>query len=88
MINKNTILIGIAGGTGSGKTSVAKALTVEFGKQEVALIEQDSYYNDIGHLSFEERSLINFDHPESVDFDLMKHHLKHMLLGETVDTPV
>lgn len=88
MINKNTILIGIAGGTGSGKTSVAKALTSEFGEQEVALIEQDSYYNDISHLSFEERSLNNFDHPKSVDFELMKQHLQRMLNGETVDTPV
>jgi uridine kinase len=88
MINKNTILIGIAGGTGSGKTSIAKALTSEFGEQEVALIEQDSYYNDISHLSFEERSLNNFDHPKSVDFELMKQHLQRMLNGETVDTPV
>ena len=68
---KKAILIGVGGGTGSGKTSVAKALTREFGSKDVLLIEQDSYYNDISHMTFEERSLINFDHPDSVDFKLI-----------------
>ena len=87
MNKNNTILIGIAGGTGSGKSSVARALTSEFGEQEVALIEQDSYYKDISHLTFEERSLLNFDHPNSIDFTLMKQHLQLMLSGETVNIP-
>ena len=76
---KKAILIGVGGGTGSGKTSVAKALTREFGSKDVLLIEQDSYYNDIAHMTFEERSLINFDHPDSIDlnyFLLLNHKQK------------
>ncbi len=87
-MNKKSILIGIAGGTGSGKTTVAKALTSEFGKSEVALIEQDSYYRNLTHLSLEERSQVNFDHPDAVDFDLMKENLRSILEGKPIDVPV
>ena len=61
-MDKYAILIGISGGTGSGKTSVAKAIASDFGKSEVALIEQDSYYKDLSSLTLEERASVNFDH--------------------------
>jgi len=87
-MNKQAILIGIGGGTGSGKTSVAKALTHEYGRQEVLLIEQDSYYKNLDHLSFEERSRRNFDHPDAVDFKLLGKHISSLLNGEKVQVPV
>ena len=87
-MDKYAILIGIAGGTGSGKTSVAKAIAADFGKPEVALIEQDSYYKDLSDLTFEERSLVNFDHPDAIDFSLMRNHLQKLMEGNVVDIPI
>tara|TARA_B100000029_G_scaffold326621_1_gene319070 strand:- start:18 stop:656 length:639 start_codon:yes stop_codon:yes gene_type:complete len=87
-MNKQAILIGIGGGTGSGKTSVAKALTKEFGREEVLLIEQDSYYKNLSHLTFDERSVRNFDHPESVDFKLLGKHIELLLEGFEVHVPI
>ena len=84
----NALLIGIGGGTGSGKTSVASALTREYGRNEVMLIEQDSYYIDQSHLPFEEREKRNFDHPDSVDFDLMQNHISTLINGDEVEVPV
>ncbi len=88
MNKKKPILIGIAGGTGSGKTTVAKAITSEFGKSEVALIEQDAFYRDLKHLPFEERVKVNFDHPDAVDFDLMKATMRKLLSGQPIQIPV
>ena len=82
------ILIGIAGGTGSGKTSIAKALMKELGREEVVVLEQDSYYLDLGHLPPEERVRVNFDHPDSVDFQRMRQDLEDLLAGRSVDVPI
>ena len=87
-MNKYANLIGIAGGTGSGKTSIAKAIASDFGKSEVALVEQDSYYKDLSKLTIEERSLVNFDHPDAIDFTLMRDHLKKLIEGNVVDIPI
>jgi uridine kinase len=87
-MSKKGILIGVAGGTGSGKTSIAKAITKAFGKAEVALIEQDAYYKDLSHLSFEDRVRTNFDHPDSIDFALLKKHVKKLISGDSVSVPV
>lgn len=87
-MNKKAILMGIGGGTGSGKTSVAKALTEEYGNQEVLLIEQDSYYKNLSHLSIEERSHINFDHPDAVDFNLLRSQISELLQGNEVQVPI
>lgn len=82
------ILIGIAGGTGSGKTSIAKALMKELGRDEVVMLEQDSYYHDLGHLPLAERMRVNFDHPDSVDFERMRQDLQALLSGRFVDVPI
>ena len=87
-MDKYAILIGIAGGTGSGKTSIAKAITSDFGKSEVALIEQDAYYRDLSDLTMEKRSVVNFDHPDAVDFDFMKLHLNNLIQGNKVNIPI
>ena len=87
-MNKYDILIGIAGGTGSGKTSIAKAIASDFGKSEVALIEQDAYYRDLSNLTLEKRSVVNFDHPDAVDFDFMKLQLNNLIQGNKVNIPI
>lgn len=87
-MNKYAILIGIAGGTGSGKTSIAKAIASDFGKSEVALIEQDAYYRDLTNLTLEKRSVVNFDHPDAVDFDFMKLQLNNLIQGNKVNIPI
>lgn len=84
---KKNIIIGIAGGSGSGKTSVAKALVKDMHLNGTVIIEQDWYYKDLAHLPQEERMKWNFDHPDSVEFDLLVRDLKKMLNSETVDVP-
>ena len=85
---KKTILIGIAGGTGSGKTSVANAILAEFSSSEVVLIQQDSYYHDLKHLHINERATVNFDHPDAVDFNEMCENLQSLIDGQTVQIPM
>ena len=82
------LIIGIAGGTGSGKTTVVHQILNELPETEVGIISQDSYYKDSSHLSFEERSKINFDHPRAIDFELLVAHLKALKSGETIEQPV
>ena len=81
------LIIGIAGGSGSGKTTVVRALTEQL-KEKVVVIPQDSYYKDSSHLSMEERQKVNFDHPDSIDFDLLIKHLKELKKGHSVEQPV
>ncbi len=85
-MNKN-IVIGIAGGSGSGKTSVAKALVKDMHLNGAVIIEQDWYYLDLSHLPQEARMKWNFDHPDSVEFDLLIRDLKAMREGKTVKVP-
>lgn len=82
------LIIGIAGGTGSGKTTVVSQIIDQLKNEEVDVISQDSYYQDTSHLSFEERKKINFDHPKSIDFDLLISHLKDLKAGKTIQQPV
>ena len=82
------LIIGIAGGTGSGKTTVVKQIIEELRNEEVDVISQDSYYQDTTHLSFEERKKINFDHPKSIDFDLLVSHLKELKAGKSIEEPI
>jgi len=82
------LIIGIAGGTGSGKTTVVHQIMNELPETEVGVISQDSYYKENTNLSFEERALINFDHPRAIDFDLLGKHLKELKEGKTIEQPV
>ena len=81
------IIIGIAGGTGSGKTTLANQIVNYFGDDAV-LIEQDSYYKDLSALPFEEREKVNFDHPDSLDFSLLRDHLTSLKSNKSVLKPV
>ncbi len=82
------LIIGIAGGTGSGKTTVVDQIVEELPADEVCVISQDSYYHDTSHLSFEDRTKINFDHPKAIDFDLLVNHLKELREGNSFEQPV
>ncbi|MCF1192107.1 uridine kinase [Mangrovimonas sp. AS39] len=82
------LIIGIAGGTGCGKTTVVNQILEELPEGEVGIITQDSYYKETSHLTFEERTAINFDHPRSIDFELLEEHLKELKKGETIEQPV
>jgi len=82
------LVIGIAGGTGSGKTTVVNQIMNELPSDEVVVISQDSYYKKNENMSYEERSKINFDHPKSIDFELLVKHLKDLKKGKVIDQPV
>ena len=82
------LIIGIAGGTGSGKTTVVNKIIKELPTDEVCVISQDSYYKATDNLEYDERIKINFDHPRAIDFDLIIEHLKDLKAGKTVDQPV
>ncbi len=85
---KPHILIGIAGGSGSGKTLVAKRIFDELGSDKVIIIQQDSYYKDLTHLALEERKKQNFDHPDAFDHQFLISQLKDLLVGNSIDQPV
>lgn len=82
------LIIGIAGGTGSGKTTVVQQIMNELPHEEVGIISQDSYYRQTTGLSYEDRSKINFDHPSSIDFELLATHLADLKAGKTIEQPV
>jgi len=82
------LIIGIAGGTGSGKTTVVNQILHELPADEVCVISQDSYYNATHNLSYLERTKINFDHPKAIDFDLLVAHLKELKKGNAIDQPI
>ncbi|MGQ7869383.1 uridine kinase [Sunxiuqinia sp. sy24] len=81
------IIIGIAGGTGSGKTTVVRKIIEQLPQNEVAVISQDSYYKDNSHLPMEQRKEINFDHPDSIEFSLLTQHLSELKTGKNIEEP-
>ncbi|MBW1618555.1 uridine kinase [Empedobacter falsenii] len=85
---KKMLVIGIAGGTGSGKTTVVNNILRDLNAESVIVISQDNYYKDHLDLSFEERSKINFDHPRSIDFELLKEHVSLLKSGISIEQPV
>ena len=81
------LIIGIAGGTSSGKTTVVNKILSSFPAGEVAVIPQDSYYKDSSHIPLEERSKINFDEPKAIEWTLLVEHLKQLKAGKAIDMP-
>ncbi len=82
------LIIGIAGGSGSGKSTVVKKITKMLPKDSVVIIPQDAYYRDNGHLTPEERAKINFDHPSSIEFNLLIKHLDQLRSGSPIEMPI
>nr|WP_299213921.1 uridine kinase [uncultured Allomuricauda sp.] len=82
------LILGIAGGTGCGKTTVVNQIVDELPENEVGVISQDSYYNDLSHLTKEERGKVNFDHPNSIDFDLLISHLEQLRQEKSINKPI
>ena len=88
MKNNQPIIIGVTGGSGSGKTSVSRAIFNHFPNHSIMMLEHDSYYKDQSNLSFEERLQTNYDHPFAFDTDLLIEHLKQLLNYQTIEKPV
>lgn len=81
-------IIGLAGGSGSGKSTIAQAVVATVGDDQVALIQHDAYYRDLGHISLAERAAINFDHPDSLETELLMEHLGRLRSGNAIERPV
>lgn len=85
---KKPIVIGITGGTGSGKSTIAREIYESFNEKNITMIEQDSYYKDQSNLEPEERVKTNYDHPKAFDNDLLIEHIKSLVAGETIEKPI
>jgi uridine kinase len=83
----SVLLVGVAGGSGSGKTTIARAIVEALPSHHVAAIEHDAYYKDLSHLSHEERARVNFDHPDSLDTELFIEHLDALHAGHAIERP-
>ena len=81
-------IIGITGGSGSGKSSIVNAIAEGFDKNQLTVLSQDRYYNPLDHLSPKERSVQNFDHPSAFDYDLLEKHLQELKKGNTIPAPI
>lgn len=83
----SVLLVGVSGGSGSGKTTIARAIVASLPVESVSLVEHDAYYKDLTGLSIEERALVNFDHPDSLDNELFVAHLDALRAGRAVEKP-
>src|SRR5690606_8085263 len=88
MVDKRPIVFGVAGGTASGKTTVANTILEAVGASQVAYLAHDAYFKDMDHLPFEERLRVNYDHPNSLETDLLVQHVQQLLQGQSVETPI
>ena len=88
MTKDTPLILGVAGGSGSGKTTVVNKIVEGIGRKKVLIIEHDSYYRDLSHLPFSERKKQNFDHPTSLETELMIRHLDALVNGYKIDIPV
>jgi len=87
-LTQNTIIIGISGASASGKSLLANTIVNELGSNQVVVISEDSYYKDNSHIPFDERAKINYDHPDSLDHDLLYEHLLELQQGRSVQVPL
>ena len=88
MNNKKIIIIGISGASASGKSLLANTIVNELGSDQVVVISEDSYYKDHSNIPFEERAKINYDHPDSIDHELLCKHLMLIQQGKNIDVPI
>jgi uridine kinase len=82
------VVIGVAGGSGSGKTTVVRRIVESLGPEQVTVLDHDRYYHDRSDLRFEERAALNYDHPDALDTELMVRHVQALKAGQSVDVPV
>jgi uridine kinase len=82
------MIIGICGGTGSGKTTIARKIVQTVGAENVVLVEQDSYYRNLGDMPLDERHLANFDHPDSIDSEMLMNHIKRLKNAQSIEMPI
>ena len=82
------IIIGVAGGSGSGKTTVVQEIARNFSSEQVIVIQHDFYYRDQGHLSLKERAALNYDHPDVLETDLLVRHLQELIAGRPIEVPI
>lgn len=87
-MERNCIIIGVAGGSGSGKTTIAKKLLETFEAQDAVLVEQDAYYKELHIESIEERAKMNFDHPDAIEFELLREQLLSLVEGKEIERPI
>jgi uridine kinase len=87
-LEKKPIVFGVAGGTASGKTTVAEAILGAVGASQLAYLPHDAYYRDMIHLPLAERARLNYDHPESLETELLIHHVEELIAGRSVDVPI
>ncbi len=87
-MNRKPIVFGTAGGTASGKTTVARTVLTSVGAEKIAYLPHDAYYRHSPHLSLEERSQVNYDHPNSLETDLLIHHVEELLAGRPIQMPI
>lgn len=82
------VVIGIAGGSGSGKSTVVSTLVDELGTDTVGVLEHDAYYRDLSHIPLQERAFFNFDHPDTLETDLLLDHLDELKMGQSIEKPI
>jgi uridine kinase len=87
-MKRKPLIIGVAGGTASGKTTIANAIMDSINHPQMVMIQHDAYYRDMSHLPLAERAKINFDHPDSLETDLMVAHVKELIAGRPIEMPV
>ncbi len=87
-MERNCIIIGVAGGSGSGKTTIAKKLLETFEAQDAILVEQDAYYKELHIESIDERAKMNFDHPDAIEFELLRNQLLSLVEGKEIERPI
>jgi len=88
MVANNTLIIGIAGGSGSGKTTVAQAILQRVGPDRISFLQHDAYYKDLSGLPLAQRIEVNFDHPNSLDSELLTQHIRDLRDGRSVEVPI
>lgn len=87
-MKKSPLVVGIAGGSGSGKTTLAELILEEIGADKISFLPHDAYYRNQDHLSYEERVKVNYDHPDSLETELLISHIQSLLIGKSIELPV